>query len=211
MYYILYKIINYTEVEMLIIISGRTNSGKDTLVEHIKEKFAYEGVCTHTDRPMRSYEKDGREHYFHTREELDSLLKTMDVLAYTEIIDEEKKRLDPSYHGCRYFTDQKDIKDNSIIILDVSGYEYFKTSGIPHLSIYVSCDESVRRERAIKRGDDIEVFEKRCFDENAQFDKAYISDYDVVVSNNGGIEEMFKPVDMFLRLHGVNCYECCNG
>ena len=199
-YYV--KLFLYLEVEMLVIISGQTNAGKDTLVKYLCENYNLEGVCTYTDRPIRHYEKDGREHYFRTREEFDELLKISDVLAYTEIVDEEKKRLDPYYHGYRYFTDAKDVGDNNVIILDVKGYDYFQASSIPHVSIYISCNEGIRRERAIKRGDDINVLEKRCRDENAQFADALTKGYDLYVSNDGSIEDMYKVVDIFMKSVG---------
>lgn len=48
----------------LTVILGKTFSGKTTLLKDITEHTAYQRVLTHTTRPPRIGEKDGRDYYF---------------------------------------------------------------------------------------------------------------------------------------------------
>lgn len=48
----------------LTVILGKTFSGKTTLLKDITENTPYQRVLTHTTRPPRIGEKDGRDYYF---------------------------------------------------------------------------------------------------------------------------------------------------
>ena len=51
----------------LTVILGKTFSGKPTLLKDITENTAYQRVLTHTTRPPRIGEKNGRDYYFETQ------------------------------------------------------------------------------------------------------------------------------------------------
>ena len=75
----------------LILVIGRSGSGKDTLIRHAKEVFkdVYKivSVPSYTDRPMRPTETDGVEHTFLTKDMFDEVLAKENVFAYTKIGD----------------------------------------------------------------------------------------------------------------------------
>lgn len=179
-------------MEKLIIgISGMSRAGKDTIAKKLKEVFGLSFVCTCTDRPMRNYETNGKEHWFFTREEFDHLLETEETMFFTEIVNEEEKAKDPHYHGVRYVTRKKDLPDRAIWILDIHGIRELKESGIPCFTILVKASEEHRRKQALENGISEDVFEKRWKDEKEQFEDAEVM-FDTILINDGTKEELYQ-------------------
>ena len=60
----------------LIILTGFSGSGKDTVMEKLlKTRPEIQRIVTHTSRPMRPGEKHGKDYYFVSNEEFESLIK----------------------------------------------------------------------------------------------------------------------------------------
>lgn len=68
---------------MIISIVGKTASGKDTAADYISNKYGIPKIVSATTRPMRVYEKNGREHWFVTPLDMMHIRKRDDVIAYT--------------------------------------------------------------------------------------------------------------------------------
>lgn len=62
------------KMENLYLIIGRSMAGKDTLTNLVAEKTRLSKVISYTDAPMRSDQKNGREHWFLYVPEMDKLL-----------------------------------------------------------------------------------------------------------------------------------------
>lgn len=60
-------------MKKIIVIVGKTATGKDTLCKHLKEKYDIPMVVSYADRPMRDYEENGVQHIFISKEEMDEL------------------------------------------------------------------------------------------------------------------------------------------
>lgn len=61
-------------MKKLILVIGRSGSGKDTLVRAAQNKFGVPSIPSYTDRPKRACETDGIEHTFLTTQQFDQLL-----------------------------------------------------------------------------------------------------------------------------------------
>jgi guanylate kinase len=70
----------------LIIISSPSGGGKGTLIKEVRGMLPHLGYSvSHTTRPQRFGEEDGREYYFVSREEFDRLAAGGDFLEYAEV------------------------------------------------------------------------------------------------------------------------------
>ncbi len=69
---------------LVIVLSGFSGAGKGTIMKHLLEAHPndYNLSISATTRGMRAGEKDGREYFFKTREEFDSMIKNNELLEY---------------------------------------------------------------------------------------------------------------------------------
>lgn len=148
----------------LICIVSRTNGGKDTLAKKIHNRLGIESVVSYTTRPMRHYEVDGVHHKFVTKEYMKWILENQTVIAYT--INDET--------GIEYCATIESLpNDKHVYIINPDGINWLKNNvSEEECKIYVVelwAPDEVLRQRAIERGDDIEVFEKRLSSETKEF------------------------------------------
>lgn len=170
----------------LILVIGRSGSGKDTLVRHAQEVFGAKAIPSYTDRPIRPTETDGIEHTFLAKDQFDDLLTKEQVFAYTKIGDT----------GYRYCTTVEMLKnidaDTVFYVIDPAGY-YFCDKYKDEFNmkvVYVCADKAIREARANARNGDSTAWLKRDGDEDGQFtefEKAM--PWDAMVENNGDLED----------------------
>lgn len=162
------------EKKKVICIVGRSGSGKDW----IGGKLDLDMVVSYTTRPIRENETNGKEHWFISEEDMDDILLTEDVIAFTKIGD------------YRYCATLKDLFDTTIYIIDPNGLKYLKENFSDKLnikSVYIYCDESVRNERVKHRSDYSVAFAKRNEAENEQFTNFENERlWDLIVDNTDG-------------------------
>ena len=71
--------------EQLLILTGFSASGKDTLMEKLLEaNLGYDRVVTHTSRPIRPGEVHGRDYHFVSRQEFEDKLTRGEFLEYVD-------------------------------------------------------------------------------------------------------------------------------
>lgn len=173
----------------LILVIGRSGSGKDTLVRYAQGEFGAKAIPSYTDRPMRPTETEGIEHTFLTAEQFDDLLAKEHVFAYTKIGDT----------GYRYCTTVEMLKgidaDTVFYVIDPSGYyfcEKWKTEFNMKV-VYVCADQAIREARANARNGERTTWAKRNDDENGQFtDFEKAMPWDAFVENNGDVADAKK-------------------
>lgn len=193
----------------LILVVGRSGSGKDTLVRNAQKYFKAASIPSYTDRPMRPTETQGVEHTFVSKEEFDELMKRDDIFAYTQIGE-------TGYRYCTTVEMLKNIKSKTLFyIIDPKGYWYCSSKFRDDFNmkvIYVSAREDFRQARANLRNGDEEAWKKRTGDENAQFSKFERNrEWDHIVYNNGDIKH---GQESFIRVAKIAIYGneniCCN-
>lgn len=140
---------------------GRTASGKSALAKAFCEKNGLVQVRSYATRPMRPGEEVHADHIFIKPEEVDAYRD--DMAAYTKIGDYE------------YFTTWDQLMQCDVYVIDPIGYYDLRDKiqtehrAIKLVPVYVHLMTGIRKQRALDRGDDIEVFEKRNEDEKEQF------------------------------------------
>ncbi len=74
----------------LFVISAPSGAGKTSLVKALRERLPDLRVSTsHTTRPPRATEQDGREYYFVTNEEFDRLVAAGAFLEHARVFDNQ--------------------------------------------------------------------------------------------------------------------------
>lgn len=179
--------------KFIIAIEGMTSSSKDTICRYIKEKYEIDMIVSHTTRPIRDYETQGKEHWFDTDEEFDKLDRNK-MFAYT-------KFPKTNYRYCTTIEDMKDDVMTYIINPDgvKSLMESKKRIDFDFISIYCNCPIEVIRERAKKRGDKEELIEARIESEKEEFlDFYHKKGYDYCIDTNRPLADIYKDVDDIL-------------
>lgn len=127
-------------MENLYLIIGRSMAGKDTVTNIVAEKTGLSKVVSCTDAPIRSDQKNGREHWFLTPAEMDILLESEQILAYTKIGDH------------RYCVPEKDVGGRTrIYIIDPEGVHSLSSERFRLVPFYISVPEEIRKDRGMAR------------------------------------------------------------
>ena len=178
----------------LILLVGKTSSGKDTIARYIKDVYGIDQVVSYTTRPKRPSETNGVEHIFVTKEEMANILTTQNVLAYTE------------FNNTQYCATTQQLEGaDKVYIIDPNGVGYLKEKGIPAVTIYVDLDESIIIDRALKRGDNLDAVKTRLADEQGQFNNfKSMQFYDYLICTDCNLEFVYSKVDAILSELGFS-------
>lgn len=164
---------------MLVVLSGPSGSGKDTVLEKLKEKdFSFEKTVSATTRPMREDEKDGIDYYFIDKNTFEKRIEEGYFLEYTLYND--------NYYGTPKSEVEKHIDKGGCILLkiEVEGAGNIRKVMPEAVSIFIippSMEELERRLRG--RGTETEDSFRRRF-KTAKQELSRASEYDYVVVNN---------------------------
>ena len=156
---------------MLLIIIGKSGSGKDSVVK-VFEKNGWKRIVKYTNRPKRDGEIDGIDYYFVSINFMEEksffseesfTVANGDTWYYGTLLEDLHKSL---------FTDKK---NNYVIIMTPTEYKklnkmLFAIKGIDYISAQIDIPDDIRRERLIKRGDNIEEIERRIKADNKDFE-----------------------------------------
>lgn len=155
----------------IIILCGRSGSGKDTMFQKIVATKNFKPIISTTSRPIRDGEKQGREYNFITKDEF---LRKIDAGAFFEYRAYDTKvdgKPDTWYYGSETVDLTKD--KNYIVILDIQGAKtYIEHYGRENcLVAEITVSDEVREERAKLRGG----FDKTEWDRRVDDDKVKFS------------------------------------
>jgi guanylate kinase len=182
---------------MLVIISGPSGVGKDTIIEALQKRGhrpAYHYVVTCTTRGRRPSEVDGVSYQFVAPSEFIALRDRGDLLEANEV------------HGNWYGTPRAAVRDalargqHAILKIDVQGARVVKSCVPEALLIFVvppSLDTLVEHLKA-RRTESAEQLEIRQRD--AAIELARKDDYDyVVVNEEGHIDLTAKRIEEIIE------------
>ena len=163
----------------LLVISGPSGCGKDTVVKHIlKTDPRFSLSVSATTRPKRPYEVDGVDYIFLSSQEFISGISKGEFLEHTLYCD--------NYYG----TLKKQIEDkvaegkSVILVIEVEGARNIKKVYPDALTVFIappSIEELERRLRERNTEDD-DTIKQRLFKANEEL--GFKSSYDYIVENN---------------------------
>lgn len=149
----------------MIVLFGKTCSGKTTVAEAL-EKKGIEKVVTVTTRKKRPGEVMGRDYIFITQEFFDSMESRGEFAETARYV--MAGNVPVSYGSLK-----KDYESgNRVIVLSPSGLKAVREAGIDVFAVYVSLDDETIRQRLISRGDDPAEAKRRLDADDEDFRNA---------------------------------------
>lgn len=180
---------------MVLILCGKSGSGKDTIQKELVRRGFIPIVST-TSRPMRDGEKDGVDYNYTTRENFEQMIKDDKLVEYREYHTLVGGVPDVWYYGIE--KQELDDRKDYVIVLDIGGTEGFaKYFGwFSCVVLYIDVPDDIREQRAIARGSfDKTEWDRRLADDRKVFsDLAMSSIVDCTIHNTGSIEECVDAV-----------------
>ena len=164
--------------EPLILIVGRSGSGKTTIANKLSEKYGMKQVISLTDRPKRNEQEAG--HIFVSTEEMLDILKKSEnagenledrIVGYTFF---------DQHHYCARM---KDLDGKAVYVIDPKGIELLKsldfvTDHRQLITVGIAVSDDERQERMLKRGDSKEKVQERIQNDKDRFQNlTMISNY----------------------------------
>lgn len=181
---------------MIVILTGKTASGKSTTAKLMEEK-GFNRIVTDTTRPKRLDEIDGIDYNFRTVEEFEKL-KTEGY--YAEVAEYEA-----TFGHCYYGSSKKayESEKDSVIVLNPYGLKmvlknlsYNKNI----ISVYLSLPDDVLIKRLRKRGDKEEEIKRRIKHDNEDFKcMSKLCDYTLLLGEEDTEEEILNSVLDFVK------------
>ena len=165
----------------MVIVIGKTCSGKDTVVNKLISMHGYKKLTTYTSRPKRDGEEQDITYHFIDKSKFKRLIE-QDFFAEWKTYDTE---FGTWYYGIA-LKDLENADDNTVVILTPEGYRDIanKLSMKPK-SIYLYANHTTIKNRLIARGDDKNEAERRLEHDNADF-KGIENEVDRIFYNNSG-------------------------
>ena len=153
----------------ICVLVAESCAGKDTVLNILVDKYNMNRVVSHTTRPMRHMETDGKEYHFTTNEEFMKMKQDnlfVETRQYNTYQDGEST-------VWRYGVSKRAVSEqnNGILVLDLEGLKeleaYLGRDSV--VSFYIMVGEKVRMERSLKRGDEKSEVLRRFQDDAIKF------------------------------------------
>ncbi len=170
----------------LFVVAAPSGAGKSSLVKALQELDALvKPSISHTTRAVRGQEKNGREYYFVSNAEFDTMIKDNGFVEWAEV------------HGHRYgtsreaITQRMDQGSDVVLEIDFQGAMSIKRVFANAVTIFIlppSWEEL--RARLERRGEDAsETIDLRL--RNAETEMAQIHHFDFVIINDSFDRALF--------------------
>ena len=157
----------------IIVIMGPMGSGKTTIGKELESKYFFRKLVTYTTRPKRDGEIHGVDYNFVTDRDFD-LLFSHNFFAETQ----SYLTVDGVWrYGSSLKSYEKAVNSGApfhyIILTPSSVEKLLACKYAPFFKfVQIDIDEDIRRERALKRGDDPKEVERRLDADRRDFDKS---------------------------------------
>ena len=180
----------------LVVLCGKSSGGKDTMLSTLVDLYDYKRCISHTSRPMRQGEVNGREYYFESREDFKWMIEKghfIEFRTYNTLVNDKE---DTWYYGMA--KNSIDLnKGNHVIVLDVQGtkeiIEYFGKENV--LVYYVRTSDRLRRRRCKKRGDyNKSEFKRRFKADKIDFSKDKLAEIGAITLKNNSYRQFDKSI-----------------
>ena len=164
---------------VLVVVSGFSGVGKGTIMHRLIEKYeGYALSISATTRSPRAGEMDGREYFFHTKEEFRRMIARDELVEYACYCD--------NYYGTprKYVEEQMAQGKDVILEIEIQGALKIKAKYPDALLLFIMPPSGAAlRERLIGRGTETaEVIEARL--ERAKAEADGIDSYDYILVND---------------------------
>jgi guanylate kinase len=163
---------------LLIVISGPSGAGKDTILQRMKEReLPFHFVVTATTRPRRENEIDGRDYFFVSKDEFARMIDEDELIEYAIVYGDYKGI--PKQQVRDALSSGKDV----IMRIDVQGAETVRKLAPEAMLIFITVDSEEElfnrlRERKTETADALKLRMA-----TARKELQRVGDFDYVVLN----------------------------
>ena len=160
----------------MIVVCGRSCTGKDSIVKAIQEQHKFNRVVTFTTRDKRPNETNDIDYHFITKEEFDKKVEEGFFAEYREY---------NTVNGLwKYGSAKESYSGDGVIILSPSGVKAVLEKLHNITVVLIDADDEVIKSRQKQRGDDPKEAERRFVQDIIDFKG--MEDYaDFIIMNNG--------------------------
>ena len=144
----------------VLLVVGKTGSGKSSLIKRICERTGLRELCSYTTRAKRS--DTDNDHIF------------VGVDDYARAKENGEIAIDGEVAGNYYYSTIEQLYTADLYTINPEALERLLDMDLPNIrfvTVYISCPDNIREERAMKRGDDKHKYRVRDFSERQEFRK----------------------------------------
>ncbi len=180
---------------LLIVISGPSGVGKDSVVRRMKERgLPFHFVVTATSRAQREGEVQGRDYFFVSREAFEEMIANDELLEHALVYNEHKGI--PKLHVRQALASGQDV----VLRIDVQGAETVRRLCPEAVLVFlstVSDEELIGRLRA-RKTETADGLTLRIA--TARQELAHLADFDYLVFNpTGKLDEAVDAIVAIIR------------
>lgn len=180
---------------MLVILSGVSGAGKDTIKQILmKKEEKIVTIPSYTTREKRPQEEHGVQYFFVTHDEFENLIK--DSMLY------EHSNHHGNYYGTAKMELDSNVQKGNIVLkdIDVNGTENLSrilpNYGIKVVSIFLNIDKDEMIRRLENRDDNISIDNLNLRISRYDFEVSNMNKYDYVIKN----VDAEKTADIILEI-----------
>lgn len=185
---------------VLVVISGFSGAGKGTIMKELISRYDYQLSVSATTRRPREGEVDGKDYYFHTRDEFQKMIEDGELIEWAEYVG--------NYYGTpkKYVEEQLENGKDVLLEIEMQGGMLVKEQFPDALLLFISPPSAdILKERLTGRGTESpEEIEKRLL--RAVEEVKYMKDYDYIIVNDDLEDAVGKVNDLIKYDH----YKSCN-
>jgi guanylate kinase len=184
-----------TPEPLLIVISGPSGVGKDTVIEHMKARgLPFHFVVTATTRPRRSNELHGVDYFFLSKDDFAEMINTNELLEWAIVYNDYKGI--PKQQVRDALASRQDV----IMRIDVQGAETIRKLCPEALLIFLTTqdeDELARRLTA-RKSETADSLKLRIATARTELKRIEVFDY-VVLNRQDALDETVDTIAAIIR------------
>lgn len=162
---------------MIIVLVGKTASGKTTVANELCKHHGYKRIVTYTTRPMRKNEVQDVDYHFISDEQFNKMVENNEFTEY--------KRYNTAHgvwsYGSVVTSEQEHSDDYYVIILTPQGLRDLSKKILRYIAFYLNVGFKTQLERLKKRGDEEQQIIKRLKNDAKDFENVFdVADYSLL-------------------------------
>lgn len=175
----------------ILVVSGPSGSGKSSISkEFLKDQANFDLSISHTTRPMRSNEINGRDYYFISKHSFTEMVERNEFIEWAEVF------------GNYYGTSKKEVErivssgKNILLEIDVKGAMNVKSifkENVVTVFILPETFEILKERLFLRDTDSEDVIVRRISDAKNEIEKITFYDY-VIINKSGHMEESVQQL-----------------
>ena len=179
---------------LLIVISGPSGIGKDTVVQGMKDRdLPFHFVITATSRPPRDYEVDGEDYFFYSKDTFERLIQENAFLEYAWVYS--------AYKGVPKSQVREALKSGEDVVmrLDVQGAETVHNLCPDAILIFLTAKSKAEWLQRLRdrRSESDEEIKLRVETAKKEYETLDIFDY-IVVNEKGRLDEALDVIESII-------------